>query len=39
MFSMETTPPETAIGAEELDLSEIQDVVLSMEYETPAISG
>jgi hypothetical protein len=27
-------PPETAIGAEELDLSEIQDVVLSMEYET-----
>ena len=27
-------PAGTAIGAEELDLSEIQDVVLSMEYET-----
>ena len=26
-------PAGTAIGAEELDLSEIQDVVLSMEYE------
>jgi peptidoglycan hydrolase-like protein with peptidoglycan-binding domain len=27
-------PAGTAIGAEELDLSDIQDVVLSMEYET-----
>jgi hypothetical protein len=26
-------PAGTAIGAEELDLSEIQDVVLSMEYD------
>jgi hypothetical protein len=26
-------PAETAIGTEELDLSEIQDVVLSMEYD------
>ena len=26
-------PNATAIGAEELDLSEIQDVVLSMEYD------
>jgi hypothetical protein len=31
-------PAETAIGAEELDLSEIQDVVLSMEYDiTPGV--
>ena len=29
-------PDGTAIGAEELDLSEIQDVVLSMEYEVTA---
>jgi hypothetical protein len=32
-------PAGTAVGAEELDLSDIQDVVLSMEYEiTPASS-
>ena len=32
-------PAGTAIGEEELDLGDIQDAVLSMEYEiTPAVS-
>jgi hypothetical protein len=32
-------PAETAIGKEELDLSDIQDVVLSMEYDVTPGAG